>query len=229
MSDTPLEATLVVKLHEQMAKEFETLDTITTSGKREKQVGFDTTVSVAKPIYLQYKRPYLLDDGSIIEFGIKENQRETLVEFANSLSNPSVFYAFPLITAYKWLPETLSRTLFVDARAVTENSTHVYVPNGYANHGRIPRRFRGEKLDVCINGQRVPESIPHDQMWAWEEFKSLLERCKFGIRIETEPPETELDIRSNRRHGTVSRLPNTETSVTVIGGKNFETTIDPNP
>jgi hypothetical protein len=164
----------------------------------------------------------VLENGKLLEFGIKEDQRKALAEFAGRFENPSVFYAFPLVTGYEGLSETRPRTVFVEAGAVTENSTHVYIPKEFAGRGGIPSRFQGEKLDVCIDGQRVSESIPHERVWAWQEVKSQLEGCNFGVGIETEHTRVENIARADRRTGTVEQLPDTETAVTVIGSEEFE-------
>lgn len=225
MSDTPLEATLVIKLHEQMTGEFDSLDTITTSGQQESRVGFDTTVSVVKPIFFQYKRPHTLASGDI-EFGIDERQRANLDRFAQMFDKPSVFYVFPLITGHEWLPETLSQTVFVDVRGVESDSTHVYIPSKFARNGRIQAEHGDEDLDAYIDGQQVSKSIPHSRVWAWEEFRAQLLDCSFGERIKTrsvgwnEDHEASIE-RADRRHGTVERPP-AGASVTVFGSGDFQ-------
>jgi hypothetical protein len=105
MSDTPLEATLIVKIHEQMKEVFKSVTTITTSGQEESEVGFDTTVSVVKPIYFQYKRPYELKSQDEIKFGIDELQRDALVNFADNFDLASVFYVLPLVIEHEQLPK----------------------------------------------------------------------------------------------------------------------------
>ena len=224
MGDTPLEATLVIKLHEQMSEGFRSLDTITTSGQQENRVGFNTTVSVVKPIFFQYKRPHTLASGDF-EFGIDERQRKNLDEFARKFNKPSVFYVFPLVTGHEWLTETLSRSVFVDVRAVESNSTHIYIPSAFARNGRIQDEHRDEDLDAYTNGKQVSESVPYSRAWAWEEFKTQLEECSFGEQIETHPIAWEEERRenierTNRRHGTVERPP-AGASVTVFGSNDF--------
>jgi hypothetical protein len=164
MGETPLEATLVVKIHEQMARDFDSVTTITTSGQEESKVGFDTTVSIVKPIHLQYKRPYELESGEI-EFGIDERQRNNLADFADNFDKPSVFYAFPLVAGYELLPQTLSRTLFVDIQEITPGSTHVYIPRDFVRGSRITKNHHNENLDTWIDEQRfskVPKSISYE-------------------------------------------------------------------
>ena len=218
MSDTPLEATLIVKVHEQMARIFESVTTITTSGQEESEVGFDTTTSIVKPVYLQYKRPYELKSQDRIKFGISDPQRKALVDFADNFDQPSVFYVFPLVIEHERLPETLSRTIFVDAQEVTPESRYIYIPRKFARNGRILKEHRDENLDVWIDGRRAStesEKVSHEKVWAWETFKNQLERCSFGT-----PVEAEIYANGDRRRVTVERPP-AGASVSAFESRSF--------
>ena len=81
---TPIEDTLIVAAHAQLHEEF-TAHSVVTSGHEESRVGFDVSVPAVKQIALQYKRPYTLDDGKTFKFGIDDDQRGDLVDFARRL------------------------------------------------------------------------------------------------------------------------------------------------
>ena len=219
MSDTPLEATLIVKIHEQMAGMFNSVTTITTSGQEESQVGFDTTVSVVKPIYFQYKRPYWLKSQDEIKFGIDEPQRDALVNFADDFDQASVFYVLPLVIEHKQLPETLFRTIFIDARAITPESRYIYIPHEYARSGSIRKEHQDEHLDVWIDGRRAStksEKISFEKVWAWGAFRDRLERCSVGMPIEAETYSS-----GDRYRVTVERPP-AGASISAFESSNFQ-------
>jgi len=202
-----------------MAGMFNSVTTITTSGQEESQVGFDTTVSVVKPIYFQYKRPYEIESQDEIKFGIDEPQRDALVNFADNFDQASVFYVLPLVIEHKQLPETLFRTIFVDARAITPESRYIYVPKGYARSGSIRKEHQDENLEVRIDGRRAStksEKISFEKVWAWETFRERLERCSLGMPIEAKTYPG-----GDRYQATIERPP-AGASISAFESPNFQ-------
>lgn len=206
MVDTPIEDTLIVAAHAQLHEEF-AAQTVVTSGHEESRVGFDVSVPAVKQIALQYKRPYMRDDGATFKFDIDEEQRQDLVRFADRLGNsPSVFYALPRVKYHEQLRDTLARVLFVDVTAIDRGTTLVYIP------AKEPSEEPDQDLDAYVNGAKVSGNIDSSDVWGWDTFKERLLSCSIGAWAQMD---------DNRQHCRVPRPPVGATT-TIIENEKFQ-------
>ncbi|MGQ5515640.1 hypothetical protein [Halococcus saccharolyticus] len=236
MSNHPLEETLVIAAHTQMRNEFNDIQSIATSGKEESEVGFDITVPEVKQLCLQYKRPKILKTGGY-KFKIDETQRDTLQKFSNNapsqikskhtdtLDNPFVYYAFPLIEVHEHLPVTLQRLLLVEVDEVKPNTSLIYVPDPgkpvLTAGTPKPDVDPTSDLDARVNGEKEPNSIDLSGVWSWSEFRDELTNCRIGLGLNVQP-STEYTEDDPHYQGQATVPENSGPTTTIIGDRRFK-------
>ena len=97
----------------------------------------------------------------------------------------SPYYALPLVIGHDDLESTLDRMVFVNARAIPDETSVINIPEDYCRGGK---RESTDSLDVYCSeptdtGSNWMEQISASQIYGWEELYADLTACNIGFQI----------------------------------------------
>lgn len=220
MADTPFEISVTLnataQLMDEMSGPYKKQAAVAPSTHMENICGYDVEYPFLKGIFVQFKRPHLLEyNGDPFSFHTDHNdgeQLETLQGWAERYPR-STFYAFPLVPKDAALDETLARTLFIDASCLLEDTSRVRVrtqPAG-SDTSAIPEVV--EVKAKVRGGDWYPLNYPSACCRTWNQFRAGLESSRGGLDprvqeqyaegFEDEYGETPEDVQLERAMGPV--------------------------
>lgn len=198
MSETPFEISTTLNATAHMLEEAKPPYTDTTAVAPSTQLenirGYDVEMDFLKSIFLQFKRPHVLE-YSYEPFSFHtdhEDQLETLREWAD-LFPRSVFYALPLVPDEERLSTTLRRTLFVNVDCLKEDTSRVRVQTERkATKSRDNPRISEVKAKVRL-GDWYPLHENRHCWFIWDQFANGVESKTSGLEpwIEQEYADRE--------------------------------------
>lgn len=171
---------------------FEHLAAYAPTRRWEKLKGYDVNLPMQKAAVYQYKRPRIReksrvpDDELNRQFKLNREQWMTLL----LLFEPGeAFFTLPVVWNDGEMPETASRTVFLDVYGVLPDSTLTYIPPERCTDGQISGYLTGKTSD----GKKYLLH-PHYTS-SWERHREELNECKLGLQLWNLEEEQEyLDV-----------------------------------
>jgi len=150
---------------------------VAPSSQLEKIRGYDVELPFLKSVYLQFKRPHLLE-SRYTPFSFHTDhpdQLETLRELADTFPR-TVFYALPLIETDSELDSTLDKTLFVKVECAEPETSRIRVHRDYYS----PGNWAIDRVEGKVkNGEWYDFST--DCWRDWSQFENGLTSMQSGI------------------------------------------------
>jgi hypothetical protein len=181
MATTPFEKSLTLNATSQMLEltkpPYDSTTAVAPSSQLENWLGYDVELPFLKSVFLQFKRPHILDyRQSPFSFHTDHpGQLNKLRKLADRLPR-SVFYALPLVETDSDLVETLENTLFVKVECLQEDTSRVRVHRNHSPHGH----WRPDRLEAKIKNEDWYD-LGEDCWFSWEEFNTGLVSPDSGI------------------------------------------------
>jgi hypothetical protein len=188
---------------------------IAPSSRAENALGYDVELPFLKSLFLQFKRPHILD-YRCKPFSFHTDhpgQLETLRKLADKLPR-TVFYSLPLIRRDSELEKTLERTLFVQVGCLKANTSRIRVHREFYLGGHWTVDYLKAKVK---NGDWYRLT---DDCWLdWEQFEHGLKSIDSGIEdwIDQEYAEERKPVGVVlQRDGEPAWYPNAERPVRTV-------------
>lgn len=184
MTRTPFETSLEINAVSQMLEltkpPYDSAAASAPSSKLENILGFDVALPFLKVIFLQFKRPYILN-YRYKPFSFHTDhpgQLETLHGLAQLLPR-TVFYALPLVEDNSGLLETLENTLFVRCECLEPGTSRIRVYRNYSLTKSSPTWTVDRLRMKEKNGDW--RDLSDDCWYTWDQFQQGLSASESGI------------------------------------------------
>ncbi|WP_254768039.1 hypothetical protein [Salinilacihabitans rarus] len=192
MADTPFEISLTLNAISQALEltkpPYTSTAAVAPSSQLENALGYDVELPFLKSLFLQFKRPYILNYRKR-PFSFHTDhpgQLDTLLKLANILPR-TVFYSLPLVETESELDRTLENTLFVKVDCLKKNTSRIRVHRNYDWSGeweidRVEAKVKkGDWYDLSnkcwLNWVQFNEGLSSQfsgiEGWVGEEFSDV--------------------------------------------------------
>lgn len=193
MPSTPFEKSLTLNATSQMLEltkpPYDSTAAVAPSSRLENALGYDVELPFLKSVYLQFKRPYILNyRHSPFSFHTDHpGQLQTLRELADVIPR-TVFYSLPLVETDSDLDETLEKTLFIKVECLKADTSRIRIYRDYSRRGE----WQVDTVRAKVrNGDWYDLS---DNCWlSWRHFESGLTSRASGIESWIEDEHDNMD------------------------------------